>query len=312
MYRRRKVLDLYRISVSGSIENYEGREAGKDKCVNGKKVTFAFLISLLLDFICIWVIKRYDTGITDNLVLANFLSEATVLVPGLIFVFASKEKFADFMGFRKIKPGTMLAIIPYAMFTMPLIVLFNLISQFFADNAVVSMMSEYNMAELPFIQLFFTLAVFAPLCEEMICRGVYYQGCKKSGSAFGAMLFSSLLFGLMHMNINQAVYALVMGVLAVLLVEATGSLWASVIYHGLINGSQAILMYGMLKQDPGIYTEVADTISTDLLVYGVAVYLLIAAICLPLGWGLLVWMGEHENRSGVLRQLWNSRKKKES
>lgn len=279
--------------------------------MNGKKVNLAFLTAILLDFLCAWSIKRFLPQIMDNIVLINLICEATILLPGLLFVVASKEKFSEFMGFRKMKPGTLLGIIPFTMFTTPLITLLNLISQFFTDNAAVDMMTNYNMAELSFGQMFFTIAIFAPFCEEAACRGVYYQGYKKSGSAFWAVIFSALLFGLMHMNINQAIYAFAMGIMAALLVEATGSLWSSVLYHGLINGSQVVTMYVMLKASPETYIEAAtESITIDLLVYSVSVYLLIAAVCLPIGWALLVWMGEHEGRSGILRQIWESRKEK--
>ena len=277
--------------------------------MNGKKVSLAFITAMLLDLICARVIKNCFPQIADNLVLVNLICEATILLPGVIFVFASGEKFTEFMGFRKIKPGTLFAIVPFTMLTTPLITLLNLLTQFFTDNAAVNMMTDYNMAELSFGQMFFSIAVFAPLCEEMTCRGVYYQGYKKSGSAFWAMIFSSLLFGLMHMNINQAVYAFGMGILAVLLVEATGSLWSSVIYHGLVNGSQVVLMYLMLQMEPQAYIQTAARqVTTDLLVYSVAVYLAITAVCLPLGWALLVWMGEHEERAGVLRRVWEDRR----
>ncbi|MBQ8878008.1 MAG: CPBP family intramembrane metalloprotease [Lachnospiraceae bacterium] len=277
--------------------------------MNGKKVTLAFIAAMLLDLLCAWVIKNYFPQIADNLVLINLICEATILLPGLVFVFASGEKFSEFMGFHKIKPGTLFALIPFTMFTTPFITLLNLITQFFTENAAVNMMTDYNMAEMSLGQMFFSIAVFAPFCEELTCRGVYYRGYKKGIRAFWAMIVSSLLFGLMHMNINQAVYAFGMGILAVLLVEATGSIWSSVIYHGLVNGSQVILMYLMLKMDSGTYVEAASQqITTDMLVYSVALYLVITAVCLPLGWAILVWMGEHQGRPGVLRGIWEDKK----
>ena len=279
--------------------------------MNSKKVNLVFLISIILYVLCAFGIGYFLPEMTNNLVFANLICEVAILAPGLLFVLFSKEKFGEFMGFSKMKIGTVLAIIPFTMFTSPVITLFNLITQFFVENTAVNMMSDFNMAEMSFGQMFFTIAIFAPFCEEAACRGVYYRGYKKSGSAFWAMMLSALLFGLVHMNVNQAVYAFAMGILAVLLVEATGSLWSSVLYHGLINGSQVVLMYVMLKADPQVYTEAAaEPITAEMLVYVIAAYLAIAAVCLPLGWALLVWMGEHEGRYGMLRQVWEDRKKR--
>lgn len=278
--------------------------------MNARKVSVSFIIAMLLELGCAWILKNYFPWITDNLVLVNLICEAAFLLPGLIFMFASGEKFAEFLRFHKMKSGTMLAVIPFAMFTSPFITLLNLLTQFITDNEVVHMITDYDMAEMSFMPMFFSIAIVAPFCEEMVCRGVYYQGYKKSVKAFWAMLLSAVLFGVMHMNLNQAVYALGMGILAVLLVEATGSLWASILYHGLINGSQVVLMHALLKMDPQVYSQAAsEQITTELLVYSVSVYLVISAVCLPLAWALLVWMGEREGRSGVLRGIWENKKK---
>ena len=51
----------------------------------------------------------------------------------------------------------------------------------------------------------------------------------------GAALMSGLLFGCFHLNINQALYAFVMGIVFAYMVEATGSLWSSVIAHFAVN-----------------------------------------------------------------------------
>ena len=279
--------------------------------MNAKRVSICFVLAMLLELACAWILKNYFPRITDSLVLTNLICEAVYLLPGLIFVFASGEKLTEFLRFRKMKPGTILAVIPFAMFTAPFITLLNLLSQFVTDNAVVNMITDYDMAEMSFVPMFFSIAIVAPLCEETICRGVYYRGYKKSIGAFWAMLLSSLLFGAMHMNVNQAVYALGMGILAVLLVEASGSLWASVLYHGLINASSVILMYILMQIDPGVYSQTTvEQITSEMLVYSVSVYLVISAVCLPLAWALLVWMAGHEGRSGVLREIWESKKKK--
>ena len=46
---------------------------------------------------------------------------------------------------------------------------------------------------------------------------------------------SGLVFGLFHLNINQFCYAFVIGVVFAFLVEATGSIWSSVLAHFAIN-----------------------------------------------------------------------------
>ena len=280
--------------------------------MNSKKANLAFLISIILYIAVMVGVPYLFPAVTENLVLSNALCEMVILLPGLLFVFLSKEKPADFLGFHKIKISTVFAIIPFTMLTSPFITLINLVSQFFVENEVTNMVDGFQIAQMPFWQVFLSIAIFGPFCEELACRGVYYCSYKKGGGAFKAMLLSSLVFALVHMNINQASYAFAVGVLAVLLVEATGSLWSSVLYHVFINGSQVIMMFAMLKIDPQSYSQAsAEVVTTEMLVYMVAVYLLLAAICLPIAWALLVWLSGHEGRKGALKTVWEDRKKKD-
>lgn len=276
--------------------------------MNGRRVNQAFLISIVLYILCVFGAAFLFPKLVDNIITSNLICEAAVVLPGVLFTLLSGEKLPEFMGFRRIKLTTLLAIIPFTMFSMPAISLINLISQFFVRNEVTAMMESYQIAEMPFWQVLLSIGIFAPFCEEVICRGIYYRGYKRSGGAFKAMLLSALLFAVVHMNLNQAMYAFFMGIMAVLLVEATGSLWSSVIYHGLINSSQVALMYSALTINPSVYSDAAEgMMTTDMLVYSVAVYLVIAAVTLPLAWAILVWMSGNENKRGILLSVWRER-----
>ena len=59
----------------------------------------------------------------------------------------------------------------------------------------------------------FFVGILAPVCEEVVFRGAIFGGMKKEGNIFKAVMVSGLLFGLLHMNINQASYAFVIGIL---------------------------------------------------------------------------------------------------
>ena len=280
--------------------------------MNGRKVNLAFLISVLLYIGCVFALPLLLPRLFSNLVVNNLICETVMVMPGFLFMLFSGEKLTGFLHFKRMKPGTVLMIVPFTMFSMSAITLVNLISQFFVENTSAAMMENYQVAEMPFLQVLFSVGIFAPFCEELACRGIFYRGYRKSGSAFYAMLLSALLFALMHMNINQAMYAFVMGIISVLLVEATGSLWSSVLYHGLLNSSQIVLMYGMLRVNPSAYSEAASALNTDMLVYGLAGYLVITAVSLPVAWAILVWMSGHEGRRGVLLELWRERKNRGS
>ena len=235
--------------------------------MNGRKANLAFLITTICYIGLIYVLARFFPAVSESLILSNLLCELAVILPVMFFTVLSGEKLKSFLGFHKIKISTVLMIVLFTFLSLPALSLFNLISQLWVENEVAAMLE--SQGQISFGALFLSVGVIAPVFEETACRGFYYRAYQRSGGAFKALFLSALLFALMHMNFNQAAYAFVMGMLAVLLVEAAGSLWAGILYHGLINGSQALVMYGILRTDPESYSSQAAVVTNDILLYGI-------------------------------------------
>lgn len=87
-----------------------------------------------------------------------------------------------------------------------------------------------------FIMAFACLVILAPLCEEIIFRGWLYGKLRFRMSAFPAMLIVSVLFGIMHgqLNVGVTVFAMSMGMCVMR--EFTGTIWSGVLLHMIKNG----------------------------------------------------------------------------
>lgn len=278
--------------------------------MNGKKANRAFLITILCYIGMVLAFAFLPIKAADSLVLNNLICEAIVILPILLFALASGEKLSSFLGFHKIKFSSVCMTGLFTFLSMPLLGLLNLITQLWVENEVAATMESYQAGQMPFLLLYLSVGLIAPVFEEAACRGAYYRSYRRMGGAWKGMFLSSLIFALMHMNFNQAAYAFAMGILAVLLVEASGSLWSSILYHGFVNGSQVILIYGVFRADPNAYSEQAAGMGTDILIYGIAFYLILTAVALPLAWAVLVWIGRNEGRDGALAEIWRERKEK--
>ncbi len=279
--------------------------------MNSKRVNILFLIIILVHFTVEILLSVFRPAFLMNLIGNYLISEGIVLLPALAVLLWSREKTPNFLRFKKIKIGSLFMIILFTMLTSPTISLINLISQLFVKNTVVELSPA--MLQYPMWVTFFFIAVFAPVCEEVVCRGIIYQGYKKSGSRFAAMLLSALIFAGIHLNFNQASYAFVMGIFAVLLVEATGSIWSSIGYHFLINGWSVFVLYVYQKVSPVEMTSEAVAVfagDNQMMMAAIGTYLLLAAVTLPLAMGVLVWLGNHQGRHEKLRLIWEERKLK--
>ena len=75
------------------------------------------------------------------------------------------------------------------------------------------------------------LAVFTPILEELVFRGILFGRLKDMLSKPFAVGISALIFAAVHVNIVQFIYALILGVVLALLMDRAGNVYASMIGH---------------------------------------------------------------------------------
>ncbi len=229
-----------------------------------------------------------------------------------------KPRRFEASGFHKVKISTLLMIALCTFLISPLVTVLNVLTMFFADNAVAAL--EGDIISTPFPVMLFMIGIFGPFCEEFVFRGVIYGSYRRNGqynnnicyqksrrNGISAVLLSAFLFGLMHMNFNQALYAFAIGIFLALLVEAAGSLWASVFCHMFFNSCQVVLMYVSESVLDSIYgqavNEAAEQLSTQDLLAALSVYLVIAAVATPIAGCVIVWIAKNEGRQEAFREL---------
>lgn len=78
-------------------------------------------------------------------------------------------------------------------------------------------------------------AVVAPAVEEVLFRGLMFRRMREYMSFLPAAFLSSLLFGLMHGNMVQFIYATLIGLLLAFIYEHYGNLRAVVLFHAIGN-----------------------------------------------------------------------------
>jgi uncharacterized protein len=89
------------------------------------------------------------------------------------------------------------------------------------------------------ILLSFVLIVVAPVTEELVFRGVLLQRWAVKWGTRSGLIVSSLLFGLLHLNVvGLSMFGLVMG----LLYLKTRTLWIPIACHALNNSIVVLLM----------------------------------------------------------------------
>ena len=86
-----------------------------------------------------------------------------------------------------------------------------------------------------YLYLLFSTVVIAPLTEEIVYRGIILKGLLAHCTQNRAIIWSALLFGLMHLNPWQFPIAFIFGLVFAYWVIQTGSLWPGILGHALNN-----------------------------------------------------------------------------
>lgn len=79
------------------------------------------------------------------------------------------------------------------------------------------------------------MALVPAIFEELLFRKEILNSCKRYGKVF-AVVFSSILFGLYHFNLNQGIFAFLVGIIFGIIAIKTNSIKLTVLLHFLNNG----------------------------------------------------------------------------
>lgn len=87
------------------------------------------------------------------------------------------------------------------------------------------------------------LVVAGPILEEVIYRGLIYSKLRKNHSLITSILIVSILFGFLHGQWNVGVDVFALSVVACLMRETTGTIYAGIILHILKNAIAFYMLF---------------------------------------------------------------------
>ena len=245
------------------------------------------------------------TGISLPLWLNLLCSQCILLIPAIVYVFVMKIDIIKCIPYRKIKVLDAISSLFIGYCLIPLILLINVISSLFSTNYLNS--STEDIVKYPFLIQLLIMAVMPIIAEEFVFRGLFYHSYRKNG-ILGAAVLSGLVFGAIHLNINQFCYAFVMGIIFALMVEVTGSMFSSMIAHFAVN-SYSIIMLKIVSSMENISgqtnidtTEVMAQYSTTIVIVQLVMLIIMTVIFLSIAFLLFMAMAKRNGRWEYLKE----------
>lgn len=194
-------------------------------------------------------LKRGDAGgfifqgknASMNTIIVNYSLEASL--PGMILtciflvaIYAlvfklGKSNFFRYIKFENASARKMLSGLAVGV-TAYLPIAFIIASTFINDlSPETGKMFENLMYTSPFWLQLLGMGIFGPIIEEITFRGLIYRSLKKSMGYIPAVVIQGLLFGILHGNLQQFIYASVLGFIFGFICEWSDSIKPAIFAH---------------------------------------------------------------------------------
>lgn len=204
------------------------------------KVNLLFLFILVIQFFIApffstFVLPFVELSLTTYQLLGTLIF---LYLPVAIFVIINTKSFncpiKEVLKFKKLNLSSIGYCILMYFCLLPITAFCNLLTMSLVPNNVVDFMNSLSSSGSNLL-LFSLIAIMPAIGEELIMRGVILDGYKKV-SIHVAAFMNGLLFGILHMNPSQFLYAFVLGLVLSYVVTYTGSIFSSMLIHFLFNG----------------------------------------------------------------------------
>lgn len=263
-----------------------------------KSINRLFLCTVLWALACPYLLQ----GILSRMsaVQISVAGELLFAVPVILYLVIKRIRPNTWIPFQRIDAAVILMSLLTGFLLLPLVTFINAFSMLFATNYVSE--SSAQIIDNPLWVNLLIIAVIPAVTEELIYRGIFYHAYREKGVILGAVA-SAVVFGIMHRNLNQFFYAAVLGVIFCILVEITGSIYASMAAHFAINSWNVMLLalQKSLAQMTGETEAVQAELTKEMLVATVGVMGVIAVVSTALAAGVMIWMTKHCRREPHMR-----------
>lgn len=200
---------------------------------------FELPVSVLVAMVQSMLPSEYST------MISILMTQGYLLLGAVLYLIITGQHFVSDLQVKKYRISTFFLSLVVLITASPMATWLNVFSQLFAKNQTSGAIYQVTQN----VPMFFGIVIIGCLpgfIEETLYRGIMFTAFRKH-SVLTGIIVSALSFGLMHMNFNQILYAIYLGVIFALIVEATGSIVSTMILHMLFNAVNTSYVYILPK-----------------------------------------------------------------
>lgn len=233
-------------------------------------VNILYLMSMVL-FVTVGAFvqsKSFSVGI----LITEFL---LIAMPTLIYLIFKKGSLKRELRFNRLHIIDAILVVMIFVCGYPVALFINLIG-----NIFVSMFGKLIASPIPmagnineYFLLILIVAGSAGLCEEILFRGLILRGYEGLGM-WKSIIFTAALFAMLHMNIQNILGPLLLGIILGYVVYTTNSIYAGMLGH-FVNNAISVTITFFLMQLPIFKNAAAQNLTQGTETLGLFVWAII-------------------------------------
>ncbi len=179
----------------------------------------------------------FDIGLVAALIIPTVI---IMTFPVILYFGITNKKFMEVLPIKKVSLKNVILIIAICICIQPVMTFLSALAMLFSENNINDV--AMGLVSYPYILSLTAIAISPAIFEEILMRGAVmdaYDGLDLKKLA----ILNGVFFGFLHGDVQQFLYAALLGALFVYFVKLTGSILASMLGHFIINGTQITTAY---------------------------------------------------------------------
>lgn len=226
--------------------------------------------------------KNFNSGI----LITEFV---LIALPVLLYVILKKGSIKLELRLNKLGFMNAFLVTFIFLFGYPVAVFVGIIG-----NLFVSLFGKLIQSPIPFAEslneyfvLLLIVAGSAGICEELLFRGLLMRAYEKLGK-WPSIIFTAVLFSMLHLNIQNVLGTLFLGIVLGYVVYTTNSIFAGMVGHFVSNAVAVSISFVVMRLIPFAREAATQDIPHALMIQGLIIWAVIIGMCATIS-GLIMY-----------------------
>lgn len=203
------------------------------------------LIYFLFQFILIFLLSYYYVSNGNDVNLFNdYLSTKQIYIALIVAIIFIPLLINDYKKYKK-QTNTKINYFYLIILGVILSLMYNVFAYYLNFALKTSLFDNSNNIAITLL----STGILGPIIEELMFRGIIYNELKSKYSNMKSILLTTIFFAIIHINIIQILYALIIGFILIFVYEKYNNIKAPIILHMASNITTTLFLPLLIKNN---------------------------------------------------------------